>query len=72
MTEKKIRVGVDLFDEMAAAFLSELGARVADGGSSSRADMARDMIADGLRARGHKVPKRRVKWGGHMKARSKP
>jgi hypothetical protein len=62
--KKKMRVSVDLEGELAAAFLKELGKRVGAGGSPSKADMGRTLIAEGLQQRGHNVKAPEVVWGG--------
>lgn len=67
---KKLRVSVDLEGDLAAAFLKELGKRVGAGGSPSKANMGRTMIAEALRARGHDVEAPEANWGGYRLADS--
>ncbi len=64
----KVRVSLDLEGELAQAFLKELGDRVSQGGSPSRADLARILTAEALRARGHSVEAPETSWGGHRVA----
>jgi hypothetical protein len=61
---KKMRVSVDIEGDISAAFLDELGKRVAAGGSPSKADMGRVLITEALQARGHKVEIPETVWGG--------
>jgi len=60
----KVRVTVDLEGDLASAFLKELGKRVARGGTSSKADQGRVLIAEALQARGQKVVIPETNWGG--------
>ncbi len=63
---KRVRVSIDLEDDLAAAFLEELGKRVATGSSSSKGDLGRILLAESLRERGYDLePPEISKWGGH-------
>ena len=61
----KTRASVDLTGNLAVAFLHELGARVGRGGSPSKAELGRVLIAEALLARGHNVEMPSSKWGGY-------
>lgn len=62
---KKTRASVDMTGDLAVAFLQELGSRVAKGGSSSKSDLARTLIAEALQHRGYDVEAPNLQWGGH-------
>ena len=64
---KRMRVSVDLEGDLIIAFQQELGARVAKGSSSSKADLGRTLIAEALRAREYRVELPDTQWGGHTK-----
>jgi hypothetical protein len=65
--DQKTRASVDLEGDLAIAFLRELGDRVAKGGSPSKADLGRVLIAEALQARGYDVEIPETQWGGSRK-----
>lgn len=63
--KKNVRVSVDLEGDLAEAFLDVFGKRVAAGGSPSRGDMGRILMAEALKKRGYKVEVPETSWGGN-------
>jgi hypothetical protein len=62
---KKLRVTIDLEAEsdLTKSFLAELGKRVAEGNSASRAELGRRLFVEALESRGHEIDQPGTKWG---------
>ena len=62
---QKARASVDMSGDLANAFLQEFGARVAKGGTPSKAELGRVLIAEALQYRGYIVAMPGTEWGGY-------
>lgn len=61
--QKSFRVSITLQGDMARAFIKEWTSRIEVDPNTSKSDVARDIMVDGLKARGHDV-ENAVQWGG--------
>ncbi len=67
--QKSFRVSITLQGGLARAFIEEFAKSIRENPSTSKSDVARDLMVEGLRARGHDV-ENTVEWGGYRQRQS--